>query len=84
MHPERAGSDIHARMFAPGLNVAEDPATGSAYLDKPGTLEQEKSWVVDFAVPVPLKPGSYLLEAYLTTSAPASQSYRARVPLTVD
>ena len=27
---EREGSDIHARMFAPGLNVAEDPATGSA------------------------------------------------------
>ncbi len=27
---ERAGSDIHARMFAPGLNVPEDPATGSA------------------------------------------------------
>jgi trans-2,3-dihydro-3-hydroxyanthranilate isomerase len=27
---ERAGSDFHARMFAPGLNVPEDPATGSA------------------------------------------------------
>ncbi len=27
---ERLGSDIHARMFAPGLNVPEDPATGSA------------------------------------------------------
>ncbi|MEP6618288.1 MAG: PhzF family phenazine biosynthesis protein [bacterium] len=27
---ERAGSDIHARMFAPGLSVPEDPATGSA------------------------------------------------------
>ena len=27
---ERPGSDIHARMFAPGLNVPEDPATGSA------------------------------------------------------
>ena len=27
---ERAGSDIHARMFAPALNVPEDPATGSA------------------------------------------------------
>lgn len=27
---DRAGSDYHARMFAPGLNVAEDPATGSA------------------------------------------------------
>ncbi|MEO8624188.1 MAG: PhzF family phenazine biosynthesis protein, partial [bacterium] len=27
---ERPGSDFHARMFAPGLNVPEDPATGSA------------------------------------------------------
>ena len=27
---ERAGSDIHSRMFAPALNVPEDPATGSA------------------------------------------------------
>lgn len=27
---ERRGSDFHARLFAPGLNVAEDPATGSA------------------------------------------------------
>ncbi len=25
-----AGSSIHARMFAPGLGIAEDPATGSA------------------------------------------------------
>ena len=27
---ERAGADYHARMFAPGLSVPEDPATGSA------------------------------------------------------
>lgn len=27
---ERPGSDIRARMFAPGLSVPEDPATGSA------------------------------------------------------
>lgn len=27
---ERPGSNVHARMFAPGLNVPEDPATGSA------------------------------------------------------
>ena len=27
---EREGTHFHARMFAPGLNVAEDPATGSA------------------------------------------------------
>ncbi len=28
--PEKKGSDIRARMFAPGLGVTEDPATGSA------------------------------------------------------
>lgn len=27
---ERPGADVHARMFAPGLSVPEDPATGSA------------------------------------------------------
>jgi trans-2,3-dihydro-3-hydroxyanthranilate isomerase len=27
---ERAGSDLRARMFAPGISVPEDPATGSA------------------------------------------------------
>jgi trans-2,3-dihydro-3-hydroxyanthranilate isomerase len=27
---ERPGSDYHARLFAPGLSVPEDPATGSA------------------------------------------------------
>ena len=26
----REGSDVHARMFAPGLGITEDPATGSA------------------------------------------------------
>lgn len=28
--PELAGSSLRARMFAPGLGIAEDPATGSA------------------------------------------------------
>ena len=28
--PERPGSDVRARMFADGLGIAEDPATGSA------------------------------------------------------
>lgn len=52
--PERPGSDVRARMFAPGLNVPEDPATGSAcaafggYLaarrpERDGTLR----WVVE-------------------------------------
>ena len=27
---ERPGSDLHARMYAPGFGIAEDPATGSA------------------------------------------------------
>jgi trans-2,3-dihydro-3-hydroxyanthranilate isomerase len=27
---ERAGSDLHARMYAPAFGIAEDPATGSA------------------------------------------------------
>jgi trans-2,3-dihydro-3-hydroxyanthranilate isomerase len=52
--PEREGSHIRARMFAPGLGIGEDPATGSAaaslggYLGardpvKDGTLR----WVVE-------------------------------------
>jgi len=30
MEGERPGSDVHARMYSPGINVPEDPATGSA------------------------------------------------------
>lgn len=30
LDPELPGSDVHARMFAPGVGVPEDPATGSA------------------------------------------------------
>jgi len=30
LDPERAGTDLRARVFVPGLNIAEDPATGSA------------------------------------------------------
>lgn len=30
MEGERPGSDVRARMYSPGINVAEDPATGSA------------------------------------------------------
>ena len=30
MEGERPGSDVHARMFAPTLGIAEDPATGGA------------------------------------------------------
>jgi trans-2,3-dihydro-3-hydroxyanthranilate isomerase len=52
--PEGGGAHIHARMFAPGINISEDPATGSAnaclagYLaarspQRDGTL----TWTVD-------------------------------------
>jgi len=35
---ERDGSDLHARMFAPGLGISEDPATGSAAVAMAGYL----------------------------------------------
>ncbi|HET9425877.1 MAG TPA: PhzF family phenazine biosynthesis protein [Gemmatimonadaceae bacterium] len=35
---ERPGSDIHSRMFAPGIGIAEDPATGSAVVGLAGYL----------------------------------------------
>ena len=38
--PERAGSDIRARMFAPAFGIAEDPATGSAAAALAGYLAQ--------------------------------------------
>ena len=51
---ERAGSDVHARMFAPGLGIAEDPATGSAAAALAGYLGSRDSrqsgtlrWVVE-------------------------------------
>mgnify|MGYP000691392863 CR=1 FL=1 len=46
------------------------------------SVDREKNWVVDFAVPQPLKAGNYILEAYLTTSGPV-QGYRGRVLLEV-
>jgi trans-2,3-dihydro-3-hydroxyanthranilate isomerase len=53
---ERAGTDFHARMFAPGLNVPEDPATGSAcaavagYLaprDPRRSMESTLRWTIE-------------------------------------
>ena len=38
MDGERPGSDVRARMFAPGIGVAEDPATGSACVALGGYL----------------------------------------------
>jgi trans-2,3-dihydro-3-hydroxyanthranilate isomerase len=52
--PERAGSDVRARMFGPGVNVTEDPATGSACVALAGylaardsTRDGTLSWVVE-------------------------------------
>ena len=36
--PELPGSDLRARMFAPALGIAEDPATGAAATALPGYL----------------------------------------------
>ncbi|HTR77105.1 MAG TPA: PhzF family phenazine biosynthesis protein [Gemmatimonadaceae bacterium] len=51
---ERTGSDIRARMFAPGIGVPEDPATGSAAVALGGYLARRDSrqtgtlrWVVE-------------------------------------
>jgi trans-2,3-dihydro-3-hydroxyanthranilate isomerase len=43
MEGERPGSDIRARMFAPALNIAEDPATGSANAALAGYLAERDS-----------------------------------------
>jgi trans-2,3-dihydro-3-hydroxyanthranilate isomerase len=52
--PEREGSSIRARMFAPGLSVPEDPATGSAAAALGGYLAMREAaptaslrWVVE-------------------------------------
>ena len=51
---ERPGSDIRARMFAPGISVPEDPATGSACAALGGYLAERDErrdgvlrWVVE-------------------------------------
>ncbi|MDB4914624.1 MAG: hypothetical protein JWM95_2268 [Gemmatimonadetes bacterium] len=51
---ERAGSDVRARMFAPALNIMEDPATGSANAALAGYLAARDTrrngtlrWVVE-------------------------------------
>jgi trans-2,3-dihydro-3-hydroxyanthranilate isomerase len=40
---ERPGTDFHARMFAPGISVPEDPATGSANAALAGYLAARDS-----------------------------------------
>jgi trans-2,3-dihydro-3-hydroxyanthranilate isomerase len=51
---ERSGSNIRSRMFAPGIGVAEDPATGSAAVALAGYLAARDSrrdgtmrWVIE-------------------------------------
>ncbi len=51
--PERPGSDMHARMYAPSVGVIEDPATGSAcaclagYLAARTPRDGTLRWVVE-------------------------------------
>jgi len=54
LEPEGAGVDVHVRMYAPGVGVPEDPATGSAaaalagYLGKrAGVSEGSLRWRVE-------------------------------------
>jgi trans-2,3-dihydro-3-hydroxyanthranilate isomerase len=54
MEGERPGSNIHARMFAPGFGIPEDPATGSAAAALAGYLGARESaadgtfrWVIE-------------------------------------
>lgn len=53
MDPERADSDVRARMFAPGLGIREDPATGAAAAALAGYLGSREAsdgsfrWIVE-------------------------------------
>jgi trans-2,3-dihydro-3-hydroxyanthranilate isomerase len=54
LDPELEGSDVHARMYAPGFGIAEDPATGSAAAGLGGYLASRNPrhdgtlrWVVE-------------------------------------
>jgi trans-2,3-dihydro-3-hydroxyanthranilate isomerase len=38
----KAGHDFHARMFAPGMGIPEDPATGSAVAALAGIVAQRR------------------------------------------
>lgn len=51
---DRTGSDVHARMFTPGIGIAEDPATGGAAVALAGYLAKRDSrvdgtlrWVIE-------------------------------------
>lgn len=47
--PERTDSDIRARMFAPGLGIREDPATGAAAAAMTGYLGSREADTGSFA-----------------------------------
>ena len=56
LDPERPGTDLRARVFVPGLNITEDPATGSAsaclggYLAKRTPRDGTLRWVSEQGV----------------------------------
>jgi trans-2,3-dihydro-3-hydroxyanthranilate isomerase len=74
---ERAGSDIRARMFGPGVNVPEDPATGSAcaglagYLAKRETRSGALAWRVEQGFEMG-RPSILDVEADLANGAPTA------------
>ena len=74
--PEHPGAQLRARMFAPGLGVTEDPATGSAvaafagYLAaRAGSASGERTWVVEQGVEMG-RPSLLRLTVDLTAGAP--------------
>lgn len=69
---ELPGSDVHARMFAPGFGIAEDPATGGAVAALAGYLvdlqkpsSRTAKWTVEQGVEMG-RPSVLHLEADLT------------------
>jgi trans-2,3-dihydro-3-hydroxyanthranilate isomerase len=68
-NPERGDAHYHARMYAPGINIAEDPATGSANACLAGYLAARAAqqdgtltWTVDQGVEMG-RPGRIEIEA---------------------
>jgi trans-2,3-dihydro-3-hydroxyanthranilate isomerase len=78
MDGERAGSDVHARMFGPGVSVAEDPATGSACASLAGYLASRDGrrdgtlrWMVEQGFEMG-RPSMLEVEADVTGGAPTA------------
>lgn len=75
---ERDGTDYHARMFAPGLSVPEDPATGSACAAFAGYLaprdprrEGTLRWTIEQGFEMG-RPSMLELEADVSAGAPTA------------